>query len=335
MIKNIVELYLGIGEQGKIFKNNKSTIRNMNLESLFNVMISGMIISGLLYISTLFSCFLKNYKMIYILLFVTSAIIAFLAGTGKKCKKAPDQLLIYMLYISVYLYCIYTGCVLYPHTTSTAICVFMVVLPLFFISEPWKVNLLQFIVLLIFIYASIMSKDFDIAKIDRLNGITFFAIGIFLYYQITKGRIQDIQYRSELEKEKDIDSLTGLLNRRGIEAAIHQYIMKENISSALFLLIDLDNFKMINDTFGHDEGDRILQKAAKIMKKSFRHTDVYGRLGVDEFVIFLPDIAEEKELLESKLEHLMQKLKIQVQKGNALQEVTASIGISCYPQDGS
>lgn len=92
----------------------------------------------------------------------------------------------------------------------------------------------------------------------------------------------------ELREKAQRDALTGLLNRGAIEKEINERLenMSDTDDCALFI-IDLDNFKMVNDTLGHQTGDMVLQRVSKCMSSMFRATDIVGRLGGDEFVIFL------------------------------------------------
>lgn len=98
-------------------------------------------------------------------------------------------------------------------------------------------------------------------------------------------------------------------------------------------MIDTDNFKQINDTLGHIAGDMVLGEMATAMKKKVRDSDVVGRIGGDEFIIFMKNItshldAEKKaEELQKTFAHLFDKEKSKIQ-------VTSSIGIALYPKDG-
>ncbi|MCK9287904.1 MAG: sensor domain-containing diguanylate cyclase [Sphaerochaetaceae bacterium] len=115
------------------------------------------------------------------------------------------------------------------------------------------------------------------------------------------GIVFDITRQKELEQRveeqnkilKDLadkDPLTGLLNRRALFR-----IMEENASMSSFvLLIDLDFFKSINDRFGHLVGDQVLQQASSIISMNVRETDIVGRYGGEEFLVFLTDISDVK-----------------------------------------
>jgi diguanylate cyclase (GGDEF)-like protein len=93
----------------------------------------------------------------------------------------------------------------------------------------------------------------------------------------------------------DTDNLTGLLNPRGFYAKFDSELQRSARYKRIFSLayIDIDNFKKINDTFGHSSGDNLLVEVANSLKSSMRATDVIARLGGDEFVCLLPETNEE------------------------------------------
>ncbi len=149
--------------------------------------------------------------------------------------------------------------------------------------------------------------------------------------------------QQELEEEKNLmqyhayyDVLTGLANRTYFYELFKEAvkISKRQKTSFRLLFIDLDNFKNINDTYGHDIGDAVLQEFALRLKASVRESDNVVRLGGDEFIILLLDIAMEK-----KLENLVQKILNEVQKEFVIDKhslfFTCSIGISSFPQDAT
>lgn len=104
------------------------------------------------------------------------------------------------------------------------------------------------------------------------------------------------QYEGRLQYLADHDALTGLLNRR----RFHEDLTRQVALDARYggassvVLLDLDNFKLLNDTLGHSAGDRVIQAVARSMRAGLRDTDVLGRLGGDEFAVLLPgtDLAE-------------------------------------------
>ena len=92
----------------------------------------------------------------------------------------------------------------------------------------------------------------------------------------------------ELRRRASRDALSGLLNRATMEQSIQERLraMTSDENCALFI-VDLDNFKQVNDTLGHRAGDQAIRQAGKILSRIFRASDIVGRLGGDEFAIFL------------------------------------------------
>ena len=102
---------------------------------------------------------------------------------------------------------------------------------------------------------------------------------------------QVAQRTEELELMTRIDQLTDVLNRRGLLSILDSEMLRYNRYQEAFcvLMIDLDNFKKINDTYGHNTGDDVLVHAAKILRELSRATDSVGRFGGEEFVVLLPN----------------------------------------------
>lgn len=142
--------------------------------------------------------------------------------------------------------------------------------------------------------------------------------------------------KMELEKRSKTDQLTGLLNKAAVEDLIDMlltnYYHDEDDKKCALLMIDADNFKHVNDSFGHIAGDRVLATIGRIINNTFKGSDVAGRVGGDEFMVFLRDIDSVKsvELLAKKLQNEV----INAFSGDLDKCVSLSIGISMYPDHG-
>lgn len=140
--------------------------------------------------------------------------------------------------------------------------------------------------------------------------------------------------KQELEKRTQLDTLTELLNKRSTENHIRMMLEppEKDWQYGAMMMIDVDNFKRVNDSLGHAVGDRVLAEIARILRTNFRVMDVTGRIGGDEFMVFLRDIADADAACLSAQ-------RIQAQVHSAFQElegsVSLSIGISLYPQHGT
>ena len=146
----------------------------------------------------------------------------------------------------------------------------------------------------------------------------------------------DEQVRREnlLLQKANTDPLTGFYNKAAAETFISEIMLSSaNGTAHALMCIDLDNFKSINDLFGHLKGDEVLKEAAANMKNLFRSDDVLGRFGGDEFVIFIRDMPS-IGLLEEKTASLNKRLNKTYEKDGVKCTVSASIGVAIFPSDG-
>lgn len=147
---------------------------------------------------------------------------------------------------------------------------------------------------------------------------------------------------SRLENEKKefflmarTDSLSGLANRNSLQEFLDRLIptAKRKKEEFAFLFLDLDHFKTINDSLGHNIGDELLQKISGILKKVLRPNDFIARVGGDEFVLIIQDYKSNLELT-----NIIKRVQKQLSKPWVIQthpvETTCSIGIAIFPQDG-
>ena len=147
----------------------------------------------------------------------------------------------------------------------------------------------------------------------------------------------DEQKKEELRLRKlaERDGLSGLYNasmmRSMVNDILHQPMLNEFCQ--VLLLLDLDNFKMINDTFGHMYGDRVLKDTAKILINKFRENDLVARMGGDEFAVLLRDV-KELSLIYHIFDELQKELHRVYEKYGKKVEISASIGIAYSPQHG-
>jgi len=160
----------------------------------------------------------------------------------------------------------------------------------------------------------------------------------FLREQLIRLRASESLRKSEehVRHLANYDALTGLLNRHAIHVKLEQCVKQAEAddSQLAVLFIDLDHFKPVNDRHGHAAGDQILKITAKRMQHQVRSQDCVGRLGGDEFIIILPGLDLETDVLKV-VARILRTVEepIEIEDGTRL-NVTASIGLSRYPIDG-
>ena len=154
------------------------------------------------------------------------------------------------------------------------------------------------------------------------------------------GTHTDITSRKQSEaliwQQANFDALTGLPNRRMLRDRVEQEIKKARRDDGhlAILFIDLDHFKEVNDTLGHDRGDLLLVEAARRIRKCVRESDTVARMGGDEFTVVLPDLAGSDSMARIT-QDILNAMAAVFQLGDEQVFVSASIGITVYPQDAT
>ena len=143
--------------------------------------------------------------------------------------------------------------------------------------------------------------------------------------------------QGELREQAMRDPLTGLLNRRGLPDTLASMIVeaRRTSRSASVAMLDLDNFKQVNDQYGHALGDRLLSAAGALLLEHFRRSDVAFRFGGDEFCVLLPGAS--RTVAEGRLGNLAERLRATLKEivPTLPFEVTVSVGLATFPDDGT
>lgn len=151
------------------------------------------------------------------------------------------------------------------------------------------------------------------------------------------GKLSNIDRHKRKENElmlrSQIDGLTSCYNKTTAELLIRKALADAPDACHALLIIDIDNFKEANDTFGHAFGDSVLRRVAATLRAAFRNTDLCGRAGGDEFIIFAGDIRG-RENVEERLAGLYARLDAVRVDGNDRYRLSASIGVALYPPHG-
>lgn len=176
----------------------------------------------------------------------------------------------------------------------------------------------------IWLYNRFRSYKLHMRKIKDSSGKVMECMGVLV----------DVTEQVNLQQRAERDFLTGLYNRQSAADLIENYLQEQrgHESQNAFLIMDLDYFKDINDTLGHQTGDLALQDVAETMTHHFRQEDIICRLGGDEFVVFVKNIS--RETMERNATSLLKKLARTYEGNGESINVTASIGIAMSPGDG-
>jgi diguanylate cyclase (GGDEF)-like protein/PAS domain S-box-containing protein len=146
----------------------------------------------------------------------------------------------------------------------------------------------------------------------------------------------NIRLREALKSQSILDPLTGLYNRRFMEEWLEREIRRAaRAGDALSVLVlDLDNFKRFNDTFGHEAGDLVLREVGGALRRNVRASDIACRLGGEELTVLLAETSiQDAVRIADTIRAAVERL-VTLHRGQPIGQVTASIGVAAYPQSG-
>lgn len=264
------------------------------------------------------------------LIFISVLAVFFILSRIPKIKNSKHCILglIYIELMVALCFGVVVGNCGQPDVLAVAYHVLLIALPLFICDAPWRLNVIYLIFLIPYLYSSHKFKFSRTFVYDIMNGVIYTILGIFVNTVIQINHFESFRNRCLIKRQRDTDTLTGALTKRAFELRAQEIIRKEN-SIGTFMIFDIDNFKNINDTLGHAIGDYFIANTGKVILRHCRQTDIVGRFGGDEFVIFLPG-SDSVDFIEKKAHEFMDALKEYFITHMSYDKFSISVGCTVY-----
>lgn len=170
--------------------------------------------------------------------------------------------------------------------------------------------------------ADILYSDMNhlLVAVPLALGVNFFGL---------TNAIDNVRHGNNMQRQSEHDALSKVFNRNGGIIRIERCMT--NLRGGTFFILDIDHFKHVNDTYGHEQGDQVIKAMAKMLQNSFRATDVVMRFGGDEFCVYSPDMVD-VDFVEQKLKEMLASARMVPQNKEENEFCTISIG--CIINDG-
>ncbi len=315
----------------------KTMIEKNNRKTAYQAAVCGSVIFAVLGILGFATDFLAVFRLLYL----SAAVCMLLSLLLLKKTHLNSSFILYFQMISVYAFS--TGLALaYPDERGTVSLIVMPMLSAVLIDRFDRlatVNCLTTIVYSILIY---MYKAPRLVSFEIFSMIVSFLLSLVFHYLIQCGTMKrmlaELRNQSLIEQLRTVgkalrfkaekDGLTGILNRSAMVEQVQYELNCSSHGESALCIIDIDNFKAINDNYGHQCGDDTLIAVSEIIRKSFRNEDIVGRLGGDEFMVYLKSFEDEQAIIE-RIEGLHEHLN-RVPVGN-VKSLSISIGAAIVP----
>lgn len=314
---------------GKTVDLYAEEIKIRNYKSLMDFSVVGVVISIAV---LLFSLLLKDvvtFKTEFLIMAVYFIAIFFLAGFLQKKRTRHILFAFYGVISPVMVMAILLGTFLDPTQPSITIMIFIGILPLFILDKPWRVCLYITVIAVIYCICNYLAKDFQLFLEDFIDLVAFYFLAAGVNFFILDDRLENVENYVKFREKSETDVLTGIYNRGIGEEKIKQ-LTEQKVYGA-FCILDIDDFKYINDTYGHASGDEVLQEIAKVIRSLFSKNDVFFRMGGDEFVVYSVKCADES-VCRQHLGRLYDNIKALQIASVHYTPVSVSIGCCIYNQ---
>jgi diguanylate cyclase (GGDEF)-like protein len=169
----------------------------------------------------------------------------------------------------------------------------MMVYPALYIERHYKYGVQESIMLVIYCIMTFPFKDPPAFFRDVYTFLAAYVLSMIIAREILGVRSKEGLAMAELKRFSTMDKLTNVLNKGAFLAEVESYLKhREEDTSCAMCVIDVDDFKNVNDNLGHNTGDELLEHIGELLIENFRPSDIIGRYGGDEFVVFMPNMRE-------------------------------------------
>ena len=238
----------------------------------------------------------------------------------------------YLAMTMMFIYSIMLNTVIRNDISATTFCLIILGAPLLFTDMPWRIFSYLLLVICAFIPIAFHQKPYYLAFSDSVNAACCIFLAVVIHINIIRTKMREIMQRRYIERQRDTDKLTGCLTKSAFE-----YLVKKKIASrdygGVLIVLDIDNFKKINDSYGHVFGDMVLHTMGESIRQSFPENAIYGRFGGDEFQVWLSGVYNRKEIvayLNGLVDHIHA-----IQTPDHQIQVSASLGVAVCPDNGN
>lgn len=281
----------------------------------------------LLYLASLQHSMMETNRWFYLVAFLYSA-CAIVCFFILKKDSILAQFLIYLSMSLLFLFACFIN-LSNPGNNATTFIVLLVLTPVFMIDKPYFMTIELSVASAVFLIWMHDVKPIDAWRVDLVNAVSFTVIGCFLNVIANSLRIREFVLTRKIRIQRDTDEMTGLRNKGSLTREINEFLEDKSAKKGLLFVLDIDRFKSINDTYGHDVGDDVIIQLGGFLGGKFTDHDIVGRFGGDEFIVFIKN-TDDLDSARKKAEELVAGVSKSVLLPDHAKAVSISIGIAAY-----
>lgn len=282
---------------------------------------------GFLFIASLFSNLMAVNRLVYLSAFLYSIFASVLFLKLKEDSLAAQL----VIYLSISVLFLFGGFLAQnrPDSNTTTFIVFLLITPMFMIDKPFFMTIELVVASTVFLIWMYGVKPYDVWHADMVNVVVFTIVGAFLNIIANSIRIREFVLTRKINIQKDTDDMTGLKNKGCLTREIDEFLADDSANKGTLFILDVDRFKSINDTYGHDIGDSVISQLGNLLRGMFSKDDIVGRFGGDEFIVFIKN-SNDPNAACATAESIVSGASERITLPDADRKVGVSVGIALY-----
>lgn len=256
------------------------------------------------------------------------SVLAVVVFSRLKKDSLAAQLMIYLSMSLLFLFAAFVNLNKVEYNATTFV-VLLVLTPMFMIDKPYFMTIELGVATAVFLVWMRGIKPDTVWQVDMVNAITFTVVGSFLNIIANALRIREFVLTRQIRIQKDTDEMTGLRNKGSLTREINEYLADGAADKGLLFVLDVDRFKSINDTYGHDVGDSVIVQLGRYLGAGFTGDEITGRFGGDEFILFIRN-TDDTEAARRIAGDIVAGVSESVALPDEEQKISISVGIAVY-----
>ena len=317
--------YCGIEKEEYNAVKKEAYISNFKVWNILHFMMAAVF--GLMFFGSFFNGLMSINRWFYLTVFLYS-LIAIAVFLKIKKDSVAAQLIIYLSMSVLFLFAAFIS-QNNPEYNATTFIVLLVVTPMFMIDKPYFMTIELSIASAIFLIWMRGIKPDTVWQLDMVNSVIFTVVGSFLNIIANSLRIREFVLTRQIRIQKDTDEMTGLRNKGSLTREINEYLADASTDKGLLFIMDVDRFKSINDTFGHDVGDSVIVQLGHFLASRFTCDEIVGRFGGDEFILFIKN-TDDTDTARQIADSIVTGVSQDVVLPDKDQRLSISIGVALY-----
>ena len=323
-IRNYI-CYCGIEKEEFRVVKKDAYVSNFKIWRILNFFMAAVF--GVLFIGSCINDMMQMNRIYYLVLFLYSIVVS-VAFLFLKKESIIAQFLIYLSMSMLFLF----GCLVSankPENPATTFIALLLIMPMVMLDKPFFMAIEDTAAAVVYLVWMHGIKTPYVWNVDLINVAVFLIVGIFIHVITNSFRIKEFVLTRKINIQKDTDDITGLKNKGALTRGINEYLQNETKNKGILFILDVDHFKSINDTFGHDIGDNVISQLGGYLKEKFTSDEIVGRFGGDEFIVFIKD-TDDKEFASKIANEIWDGTREFIKLPKEDQKISVSMGIAIY-----